>query len=90
MGGVVRLGRNESGQWTLFWALVPDLLPALNLRLELREARWYPEAPDGVSEVEPTPARPARTARPGGRDETLVQLFQGKLKHLFRVKPRYG
>jgi hypothetical protein len=29
MGGVVRLGRNESGQWTLLWALIPDLLPAL-------------------------------------------------------------
>jgi|SRR5690242_2757490 phosphohistidine phosphatase len=29
MGGVVRLGRNESGQWTLLWAVIPDLLPAL-------------------------------------------------------------
>jgi phosphohistidine phosphatase len=29
MGGVVRLGRNESGQWTLLWAIIPDLLPAL-------------------------------------------------------------
>jgi phosphohistidine phosphatase len=29
MGGVVRLGRDDRGQWTLHWAVIPDLLPAL-------------------------------------------------------------
>ncbi len=29
MGGVVRFGRNESGRWSLLWAVIPDLLPAL-------------------------------------------------------------
>ena len=29
MGGVVRLDRNESGEWVLHWALTPELLPAL-------------------------------------------------------------
>ena len=27
MGGVVRLDRDEAGQWTLRWMLVPELLP---------------------------------------------------------------
>lgn len=34
MGGVVRLDRNESGQWTLQWAVIPDLLPALAAKRE--------------------------------------------------------
>jgi phosphohistidine phosphatase len=34
MGGVVRLGRNQSGQWTLQWAVIPDLLPALAAKRE--------------------------------------------------------
>ena len=29
MGGVVRLSRNQSGQWALQWAVIPNLLPAL-------------------------------------------------------------
>jgi len=27
MGGVVRLDRDETGQWTVRWALIPELLP---------------------------------------------------------------
>ena len=34
MGGVVRLSRNQSGQWTLQWAVIPDLLPALAAKRE--------------------------------------------------------
>jgi phosphohistidine phosphatase len=34
MGGVVRLSRNQSGQWTLQWAVIPDLLPALTAKRE--------------------------------------------------------
>ena len=34
MGGVVRLDRNESGQWTLHWAVIPELLPALAAKRE--------------------------------------------------------
>jgi len=29
MGGVVRLDRNESGEWAVRWAVTPELLPAL-------------------------------------------------------------
>jgi phosphohistidine phosphatase len=34
MGGVVRLSRIQSGQWTLQWAVIPELLPALGARRE--------------------------------------------------------
>ena len=34
MGGVVRLDRNQSGQWTLQWAIIPELLPALAAKRE--------------------------------------------------------
>jgi phosphohistidine phosphatase len=34
MGGVVRLSRNQSGQWTLQWAIIPELLPALTAKRE--------------------------------------------------------
>lgn len=34
MGGIVRLDRNESGQWALHWAVIPDLLPALAAKWE--------------------------------------------------------
>jgi phosphohistidine phosphatase len=29
MGGVVRLDRNESGEWAVRWAVTPELLPSL-------------------------------------------------------------
>ncbi len=29
MGGVVRLDRNETGEWAVCWAVTPELLPAL-------------------------------------------------------------
>jgi phosphohistidine phosphatase len=29
MGGVVRLDRNEGGEWIIRWAITPELLPAL-------------------------------------------------------------
>jgi phosphohistidine phosphatase len=29
MGGVVRLNRNETGEWAVRWAVTPELLPAL-------------------------------------------------------------
>ncbi len=32
MGGVVRLDRNESGEWAVRWAVTPELLPALAAR----------------------------------------------------------
>jgi phosphohistidine phosphatase len=32
MGGVVRLDRNESGEWVVRWAITPELLPALTAR----------------------------------------------------------
>ncbi len=32
MSGVVRLDRNESGEWVVRWALTPGLLPALTTR----------------------------------------------------------
>ncbi len=32
MGGVVRLDRNESGDWVVRWAITPELLPALMAR----------------------------------------------------------
>jgi phosphohistidine phosphatase SixA len=34
MGGVVRLSRNQSGDWTLHWAIISDLLPALTAKQE--------------------------------------------------------
>ena len=32
MSGVVRLDRNERGEWVLRWAITPELLPALTAR----------------------------------------------------------
>jgi phosphohistidine phosphatase len=32
MGGVVRLDRNECGEWAVRWAVTPELLPALAAR----------------------------------------------------------
>jgi phosphohistidine phosphatase len=33
-GGVVRLNRNQSGDWALQWAVIPDLLPTLTAKQE--------------------------------------------------------
>jgi phosphohistidine phosphatase len=32
MGGLVRLDRNEGGEWAVRWVLTPELLPALTAR----------------------------------------------------------
>jgi len=34
MGGVVRIDRNESGEWIVRWAITPELLPALTARAQ--------------------------------------------------------
>ncbi len=34
MGGVVRLDRNESGEWVVRWAITPELVPLLTARAQ--------------------------------------------------------